>query len=359
MLKIMYSKSETRFITFNLLTIVALFVLILAGGVVRSSGSGMGCPDWPKCFDQYIPPTDVSQLSADYQTKYVAQRVKKNERFASLLSKMGYDDLAIKIRNDETITIPEEFNATKTYTEYINRLIGALTGFFMLITCFLARIYIKKQAKIFWFSLFNLVLVFFQAWLGSIVVSTNLLAWVITLHILVALLILAVAIYTYHTAKFKSLDNVATKPVTIGLKFLSIVSLVITVMQITLGTRVRETVDFVVTSFPNLSRGNWVAKIGESLNYHRDAAILILMINAGLYLLVLQSYKYKSKVIKYLNYILILIVLQMIVGGFLSYLSLPPTAQALHILFASLMFGVQFYFVLLINQKPFINYTLS
>jgi heme a synthase len=359
MKQIMYSKAETRFITLNLTTTIALFILILAGGVVRSSGSGMGCPDWPKCFDSYIPPTNISQLPIGYQNKYVVQRVKKNERFASLLSKMGYVDLAAKIRNDESINIPEEFNATKTYTEYINRLIGAFTGFFLLLTCFFARIYFKKQPKIFWFSLFNLVLVFFQAWLGSIVVSTNLLAWVITLHILVALLILAVSIYTYHSAKFKNLDNVACIPLKIGVKLLAILSLLITIFQITLGTTVRETVDFIVTTFPALTRSNWVAKIGGSLNYHRDLALLILILNAGLYLLVLQNFKRKSKIVKYLNITLILIVLQMLVGGVLSYLSLPPAAQALHILLASLLFGAQFYLVLLLWQKPFINYTLA
>lgn len=355
----MYSKVETRFITTNLITIIALFVLILAGGVVRSSGSGMGCPDWPKCFDQYIPPTNISQLPIGYQTKYVAQRVKKNEKFASLLSKMGYVDLATKIRNDESIKIPEEFNATKTYTEYINRLIGAITGIFLLLTCFFAKVYIKNQPKIFWLSLLNLVLVFFQAWLGSIVVSTNLLAWVITLHILVALLILAIAIYTYHHAKYKSLDNVASKPIPTLVKFISIILFLITIFQITLGTHVRETVDYVVTTFPALTRNHWVAKIGESLNYHRDLALLILILNAGLYLLVLQNAKRNSKMVKYLNITLILIVLQMVVGGVLSYLSLPPTAQALHILLASLLFGAQFYLVLLLMQKPFINYTLA
>jgi cytochrome c oxidase assembly protein subunit 15 len=355
----MYSKAETRFITTNLITIIALFILILAGGVVRSSGSGMGCPDWPKCFDQYIPPTDVSQLPIGYQTKYVAQRVKKNEKFASLLSKIGYTDLATKIRNDESIKIPEEFNATKTYTEYINRLIGAITGIFLLLTCYLSKTYIKKQPKIFWYSLFNLVLVVFQAWLGSIVVSTNLLAWVITLHILVALLILAVSIYTYYSAKFKSLDNVAGIPLKMSLKLLAVFSLLITIFQITLGTHVRETVDYVVTTFPALTRNHWVAQIGESLNYHRDLAVLILILNAGLYLLVLQNVKRNSKIIKYLNITLILIVLQMAVGGVLSYLSLPPMAQALHILLASLLFGAQFYLVLLLMQKPFINYTLA
>jgi len=356
----MYSRAEKNFLIVNLSTIIALFVLILAGGVVRSSGSGMGCPDWPKCFNQYIPPTDISQLPVGYQTKYVEQRIKKNEKFASLLSKMGYADLATKIRNDESIKIPDEFNAIKTYTEYINRLIGALTGLLMLATCFFASIFIKKLPKVFWLSLLNLFLVFFQAWLGSIVVSTNLLAWVITIHILVALLILAVAIYTYHAAKYLDFNNSVSSPFKLGIKILALISFLITIIQISLGATVRETVDFVVTTYPNLARNLWVAKIGESLSYHRDLALLILLVNVWLFYLILQTSKNNNKkIVKFLNITIILIVLQVIVGIVLSYFSLPPTAQALHILLASMLFGSQFYVLLLIYKKPFIKYTIA
>ena len=355
----MYSEAERRFITINLFAIISLFLLILAGGVVRSTGSGMGCPDWPKCFDQYIPPTDISQLPLDYKIRYVAQREKKNERFAALLSKMGYVDLAIKIRKDESIKIPEEFNAKKTWIEYINRLIGAITGLLLIITCFRSRIYFKKNPSIFWLSFANLFLVLFQAWLGSVVVSTNLLAWVITLHILMALLILAISIFTWHRAKSRELNDATENVKSNLLKFVSILALLITTLQIAMGARVRETVDAVINAFPSLPRNQWIAQLGDVLNYHRDMALLTLIVNIGLYLLIFKNYRKGNIVFNYLNGVLILIVAQFIVGVILSYFSLPPIAQASHILLASLLFGAQFYLMLLTSQKPFIDYSIA
>ncbi|MGE3271177.1 MAG: heme o synthase [Chloroflexota bacterium] len=43
-----------------LLTAIATYVLIVVGAIVRSTGSGLGCPDWPLCHGQFLPPPNVA-----------------------------------------------------------------------------------------------------------------------------------------------------------------------------------------------------------------------------------------------------------------------------------------------------------
>src|ERR1700744_322593 len=229
--------SQKRFQKINLITIVLLFVLILAGGVVRSTGSGMGCPDWPKCFGRYVPPTESSELPADYKEKYVAGREAKNQRFAKTLDVFGFSDLATRLRQDRSILVPEEFNAAKTWTEYINRLIGEITGIFLVVVAVYAFSYWKSNKWIAVLSVFNVILVGFQAWLGSIGVSTNLVPWIVTVHMLLALAILALSIYTYHLAKTFGKPKLNTIPI---IHIVTLLTIILSVVQITFGTEVRE-----------------------------------------------------------------------------------------------------------------------
>lgn len=341
--------AKDRFKSINLITIVTLFVLILAGGIVRSSGSGMGCPDWPKCFGRYIPPTDISQLPANYQQKFVQQRVAKNVRFARSLDVFGYTELADKIRSDKSILKPEEFNASKTWTEYINRLIGAICGLFLLLTAWFSFAYRKEDISIFLLSIFNVILVGFQGWLGSIVVSTNLVAWIVTVHMLIALAIVAISIYTYHKARLLSGAVLIS-----GHNFLKAFAWLLwgtTLLQIVWGTEVRESIDVVSDGY--YPRKLWVDASGLIYKNHRMLSVLVGVATIGMTFLLSKGktvFLRKAKQISWVNSILVL--LQIVTGVSLAYAALPPAAQAAHITLASLVFGGQFYLILHLYRSP-------
>jgi len=346
----MISRSEQRFIRINLITIIVTLLVILAGGIVRSTGSGMGCPDWPKCFDRYIPPTNASELPANYKEKYVAGRIKKNERFAKYLESMGKVALADSIRNDKSITIPEEFNPAKTWTEYLNRLAGALAGIFLLLTAIYSFVYKKTAKRIIVLSIINILVVGYQAWLGSIVVSTNLAQWVVTVHMLLALVILAISIYTYNYAKqLHKVPSVIMYRI-LWLKGFLFFTVLLSIAQIILGTEVRESIDVIAKSLLYGGKATWITKVGSVFSYHRDLAILVVVSNAIVYKMVIDRFSGKAAPLLTARFILITLLIQLLSGFALAYIAFPPAAQALHILFSTLLFSLQFYLYLLVYR---------
>ena len=325
--------------------------MILAGGVVRSTGAGMGCPDWPKCFDRIIPPTRAEQLPDNYETRFVQKRVDKNNKFAKSLDVLGFGELASRIREDKSILKPEQFNAAKTWTEYINRLIGAITGLLLLACTVLSITYLKSRKRIFVLSLFNLFLVGFQGWLGSIVVSTNLLAWVVTVHMLVAFGILAISIYTFFQARILRERGLLANQEAGIIRVVAITAVVITLFQVVIGTNVREEIDVISSAMNGLNRSEWVENIGMQFNIHRDLAIIVFILNGILLILIRRKYMGSTYHFKFMTYVVMLIVLQIITGITLSRLALPPVSQAAHIVLSSLIFGGQFYLLLSLKQN--------
>ena len=340
--------SKLRFQKINLFSTIALFIVVLAGGVVRSTGSGMGCPDWPKCFGCLVPPTNIAQLPVDYKQKYIGSRVSKNQRFAKLLDHLGYTDLARKIRDDKSILVPEEFNAVKTWTEYVNRLIGVVSGFFLLAVAIYSFSYWGTNKWIPVLSVFNLLLIGFQGWLGSIVVSTNLTAWVITVHLVLALALLAISIGTYHLAKVQGKYKLNVNPLT---HITALFVVILSVVQIVFGAEVREKIDSIASRMQQGYRNDWVNDAGVVFFQHRDIAILVMLGNFLLYFLVRRIFNRHSIQQQVMSFALLALILQIVTGIMLSYLSLPPIAQAAHVLFATLLFGAQFYLMLNLYQS--------
>jgi cytochrome c oxidase assembly protein subunit 15 len=295
-------------------------------------------------------------LPTNYEQHYIDGGEKKNERFANTLEKLGFGELAYKIRHDETILVHEEFNAAKTWTEYINRLTGAVLGMFLLASFVLSFSFINNKKRIFYLSLFNLFLVFFQAWMGSIVVSTNLTPWVITVHMLLALVILAISIYTYFYAKVYS-ERIVLLTKSSGIlwiRVLAIAMVILTLIQVVIGTDIRESIDVISANFKGLHRELWIAKLGDSFLWHRELALATIILNGLLFVMVRSRFSKSSEHSQIVNAIIILLVIQTISGLILAYFGMPAYMQTVHLILSALVFGTQFYLTLLLKKPAII-----
>lgn len=336
-----------RFRQFSAVTIVAVYLLIAVGGIVRSTGSGMGCPDWPKCFGSWVPPTELSQLPDDYKETFVAQRVAKNEKFANYLTVLGFNRLANQVENDPSILEEEDFNAVKTWIEYVNRLIGVVIGFLILGTAILSVRFWKSDKTITVFSFLAFVLVAFQGWIGSIVVSTNLLQWMITIHMLLAIVIVCLLIYVYFRA---SSEGMALPQLTNQklLKVLVVLGIVLTVVQIVLGTQVREAIDVIAQEF---ARSAWIENLGLTFIIHRSYSLLLLALHGYLVYLLWKKRRISQQLARITLILFITVVVEIASGALMAYFAVPAFIQPIHLLLGTLIIGIQYFLWLQLNKK--------
>ncbi|MCH6200380.1 COX15/CtaA family protein [Aquiflexum sp. LQ15W] len=335
----------------SLVTVIAVYFLILVGGIVRSTGSGMGCPDWPKCFGSWIPPTSVDQLPGNYQEIYSAQRVEKNNKFVAQLEKLGFKQKADQIKNDKSILVEQEFNAVKTWIEYVNRLIGAIIGLFVLLTVFRSLFLWPLSKRITILSVLNLFLVLFQAWIGSIVVSTNLLPWMITLHMILALVIVCVLLYV-HFQSYKLIypsKSTTEKPNT--LFGILVIGFLLMLVQIVFGTQVREEMDVVAFEFGNLLRGEWIDHLGLVFIVHRSYSILLLAVHLLFFYQVYKNTLRHVSIFKWSQGLILVIFLEILTGVGMAYFGVPAFLQPVHLLLGTMIIGIQFVILLQLDSQ--------
>lgn len=341
-------KNHEGLMKISFITLVAIYVLILVGGIVRSTGSGMGCPDWPKCFGQWVPPTSVDQLPSDYQQAYADKRMDKNLKFAKYLSALGFNEKADELLKDESIKHETPFNIYRTWVEYINRLVGAVIGLLSILTVVVAFPHLKTQKHVFYVALVSLFLVVFQGWLGSIVVSTNLLPWMVTIHMIPALVIVVLLIYLAIKTKNYTKRLILWKENRVINIVLSVCVLLL-FSQIILGTQVREAIDVIALRLGEISRDHWVGNLGLEYLVHRSFSWMIVISHGVLmYLLIKRKEVGLSSLYSGLGTILFLSVGT---GVVMAYLGIPAFVQPLHLLLAIILFGLQFWIFFKMNLQ--------
>ncbi|MBD2699676.1 COX15/CtaA family protein [Spirosoma sp. BT702] len=323
------NRQERRFQKLAFLTILTVYLLILAGGIVRSTGSGMGCPDWPTCFGRWVPPTEISQLPTDYREIYGS-----------------------KLKGEI------EFNAVKTWIEYVNRLLGVLSGFFVFGTLLASTTYLRKDRTVFWGSFTAFVLIGLNGWLGSKVVATELAQYMITLHMLLAIAVVFALIFALVRSRGSRLQSGIEVEKTATLRWLLVFIMVITIIQIVLGTQVRSTLDDVVKRLGYEQRNNWIANLQGSFYVHRSFSLIILAFH-GVVIYQLRKLRNSEWLTGLANGLIAIVAIEIGVGVIMAYLAVPAITQPIHLLLAILLIGGQFAGWLVLNPALIVPRTTS
>ena len=326
------------------ISLVLTFVVIVAGSVVRMTGSGMGCPDWPKCFGYLIPPTDsevlffqeghtyeAGQMIVRHDTLWVA-----NNNFTTV-SDFNRNDWHKYPKHDYAI-----FNVMHTWVEYINRLATVVYGIpvFLLSLFSLLLLIRERDVIIFTLAFLTDVMVGFEAWLGKLVVDGNLIENSITYHMIGSIgLVVLLSIIVFRLSKE---DEVFHTKRNFRMAMWALSALLF--FQILMGTQVREQVDVVAKI--NTDRSSWIEMLPSIFYVHRSFSILILLLAAWLYF----KGKESLRLVQF-NWAMLVLMLELLVGIVLAYLDIPAPMQPIHLLLGVLCFALVFYASLRIQFK--------
>ena len=287
-------------------TTATTYVLILVGGLVRASGAGLGCPDWPRCFGSWIPPASAAELPAPFDVS--------------------------------------QFNPTLMWTEYLNRVLGVAVGFLIFATLIGAIRHHRRVPGILWPTVAAFLLTGFQGWLGGRVVAHELAAWIVTVHLIVALMIVSLLVYATLYAFYRTAPSgTALPPPRIEvpaqrrLGWLTVAVIAVTLAQVALGAQVRGRVDAALDE--GTPRTAALATVGDYDRWHRDTAAVVVGGTVLLLLLVVTNTAIPRPVSRAAYGTAGFVGLQVAIGLAMAYLGLTPALQVAHLSTSSLLLG--------------------
>jgi cytochrome c oxidase assembly protein subunit 15 len=318
------------------IAIISVYLIFLAGSIVRMTGSGMGCPDWPKCFGYYIPPTSEEQITWKPNTTFKKGYIIVKDEVLFVADKDVTTSSEFNAKNWSKYTKHDyaTFNKFHTWTEYINRLVSVLAGFVFLFLIFASTKYWKEKKSITLLAFGAFFLMLFEAWLGKTVVDSNLTPTTITIHMVVGLIIIALLLrlkYSISPQKSYNYNALFNK--------LLIFSVIFSLIQIAMGTQVRQFIDEQVKIFGFENKNYSLMDPNWKFYFHRSFTIAIILVNLGLFYL----NQVKNLGYKLVYWIVFLIFLETITGILMYYADIPIGTQAIHLMSGAILFGLQFY----------------
>ena len=330
---------------FLILSLVLVYLVIFAGAIVRMTGSGMGCPDWPKCFGYLIPPTERAQLNWKPNHYYKDGQVIIVEE--SL--RVATDDFKSKTTYLESNWEPYTkhdyavFNPSHTWIEFINRLLGALAGLATLLLLISSLGRFKSDIISTIGSFLVVIGMGFQGWLGKTVVDSNLLPYKVSIHMGMALIIVIILVYLLSREE-KSRPELSQVKQFHGL---ALVALLLSLIQVAMGTQVRQFVDVKMHAFNLMQASQWLMEVPIVFYIHRSFSIIVFLLHLYWgYLFIKNNYiplVFKS--------IIALIGLEILTGIWMFYFDFPFSSQPIHLILAALLFGAQSFLLFVIKRK--------
>jgi heme a synthase len=327
----MLEKSTMRFMA--QVALYCVYIVIIAGSIVRVTGSGMGCPDWPKCFGYYIPPTNEKTLIYEADHAYEkGHMIIMNDTLwraaTDFHSTTLFDRKVWEKYPKHNYAI---FNPLHTWVEYINRLATVVLGLPSAMLFFMSILYARKKKDripMLWAAAVMLMLLF-EAWLGKLVVDGNLIENSITYHMLGSLVLLLSLLALIQYLSPHPAQSISRRSLRLGSLFL-----LLCFVQIILGTQVREEVD--VLNKTGVQRHLWIEELNVWYYVHRSFSLVMLAVFVtwmrGLY----QQGQYKSQT----KWMTLVLGLEILVGVLLAYTGMPTYAQPMHLLWGTVLFGL-------------------
>ena len=302
--------SSKSFVRLALVTIALTYVLISVGATVRVTGAGMGCPDWPRCFGLLVPPMSVDELPPLGSYSYPP----------------GWS--------------VERFDPVMTWIEFLNRLLGMLVGFAILGTLISALRHHRRRAPgagpVLWPVIGAFVGVLYAAWLGGRVVAHELAPWIVSVHLLSAIAVVSLLLIAAINA---ATTTTTTDPAGRRVSLLAWAVTALALLQGTLGTQVRGTLEDIARHHPELSRGAWIDHVGLIDTLHRTLALAV---GAGAVVVVVVARARladQRSVQQAATASVVLVLLQIVIGVVLAQAALPKVFQVLHLLAGALLLG--------------------
>ena len=289
----------SRFAKLAVAAAIATYVLIVAGGLVRATDSGLGCPDWPLCFGDWVPPADLN-----------------------------------------------------AWIEHTHRLIaaiavGPLVGLVALITVLTRR---RRDRVLLWAAVVAGILVIVQALLGGQVVIRQLQRELVTAHLGMALTVLAMTIIIADRAA----NGHFPRPARGGPTLLVLVTGAAVFAQMLLGSWVTgHNAGLAFTDFPlmNGSLAPDLATVEQGIQLaHRALAVVVLVLVVWMTRAVRRSTNAQTPR-TLANTAALLILVQLALGAANVWSRLSALFVVPHLAVGSALFGVTVWLYLSLRRQ--------